>query len=179
MLEQGQVSLKLVAQDLALWPKEPNTSANGASSLSDSSAGYLSCTRELFSSRRKALRLRVVSRAWDGHTLEDKKPPTRHRRFSLAILELTGQSRLQLDDAVWSALEPDLRLRRGRPTNSRKVLEGVLEVMVCGAKWEPAARLHGRSISVLTSPLSRWKKDGRWVRASVALRQAGFSAQLG
>jgi transposase len=70
-----------------------------------------------------------------------------------------------LSDEQWARLElllPPRKPKTGRPNNPhRKVINGILWVLRCGAPWDEMPRRYGKH-STASSRYYRWRKNGIW-----------------
>lgn len=87
-----------------------------------------------------------------------------------------------LSDEQWARLEPLLPPRKpktGRPNNPhRKVLNGILWILRCGAPWNEMPRRYGKH-STASSRYYRWRKNGIWERIFAELQaQADQNGEL-
>lgn len=91
--------------------------------------------------------------------------------------ELALETRLELDESVWSAVEPLLARSRGRGSKAdhRKVLSCVLQVQLVGSTWNAASRMHKCPIGSAADALARWRQDGRWDVVTRELRRLGVA----
>lgn len=84
-----------------------------------------------------------------------------------------GMNLFWLDDAQWRAIAPLLPSRQTGPqrADDRKIISGILHVLISGCAWRDCPIDYGPFMTVFNR-FNRWKTRGIWTRVAHALAKA-------
>src|SRR5581483_1999950 len=87
-----------------------------------------------------------------------------------------GMDLFWLDDAQWRVVAPLLPSRQTGPqrADDRKVISGILHVLMSGCAWRDCPPEYGPFMTVFNR-FNRWKTRGIWNRLATALARAPVS----
>ena len=88
------------------------------------------------------------------------------------LLEEAVLIRGLMSDAEWTFFEPFVKAKRGRPSEHRRVLDGIFWVMRTGAPWRDLPQELGKWNSIYQQ-FRRWSLSGLWDVLLEALAGSG------